>query len=121
MPNLNRCEIIGHLGRDPEVKYTPSGMAICEFSVAVSEKRKDKETTEWFNVVFFNKAAETIGKYVKKGNAIYVDGRIQTQTWEDNNGNKHYKTQLIGNNFQFLTSKNKGTSAPDNTDNDIPF
>lgn len=143
MPNLNQVTIIGHLGRDPEVRYLQSGEAACNFSVAVTEnwKAKDgekKEHTEWFRVAFFGKMAEVCGEYLKKGSAVYVQGRQRTREYEKDGVTKQ-SVELIGQTMQMLSSKSSGGSsdkpaqrpaakAPaksggsfDDMDSDVPF
>jgi single-strand DNA-binding protein len=100
--DLNQCNFIGRTGQDPEIKYAPSGTAICNFSIAVGYKYKEEESTEWVRVVAFGKLAELIGEYVQKGKQLYVSGRMQTRSWEDKDGNKRYTTEIVANNVQFL-------------------
>ena len=110
MAGVNKCFIIGNLGRDPEVTYTQSGTAVCKITVATSEEWTDKqsgekkEKTEWHRITFFGKQAETIGRYMTKGSQIYVEGKLQTSTYEKN-GETRYSTDIIANNFQFIGSK----------------
>ena len=100
MPNFQRTEIIGHVGKDPEIRQSANGLDIAKFSVAVSEKYKDNEHTEWFNVVVFGKSVENyISKYVRKGGLVRVEGKLKTNKWEDDDGNTRYKTELIAANF----------------------
>lgn len=112
MSGLNKVMIIGNLGRDPEITYTPSGVAVCKISVATTESWNDKTTgekrekTEWHRIIFFDKKAETIGKYMSKGSQIYVEGRIQTSQYEKD-GITRYSTDIIANNFQFIGGKNE--------------
>lgn len=132
MPNLNKVFLMGHLGRDPEVKYLPSGTAIADFSIAVSESYKkngetQKETT-WLNITFFGARAEAIGNYFNKGDPIFVEGKIRIESWEDSEGNKKYKTKIIGYDFKFLKGKGDNTAkadnantSEDNEDGEIPF
>lgn len=107
MSNLNLCQIIGRLGKDPEVKYTGGGKAVANFTVAVSEswKEKDsgerKQSTEWFSVVMFGRQAEVAGEFMKKGSLVYLAGKIKTRSWEKD-GQKHYKTELHADVMQFL-------------------
>ena len=117
MSNLNLCQIIGRVGKDPEVKYLPNGNAVANFSVAVSEKWKDKngnpqEATEWFSVVMFGKTAELAGQFVGKGSRIYLSGKIKTRSW-DKDGQKHYKTELHADQMQFIDRKD--ADAPPET------
>jgi single-strand DNA-binding protein len=100
--SLNKAMIIGNLGRDPEMRYTPNGQAVTQFTVAVNRNYKDasgewKEETEWFRVVAWGPLAERTAEYLRKGRKVYVEGRLQTRTWEDQDGQKHYTTELIAN------------------------
>ncbi len=109
MASLNKFIGIGNLGRDPEVRQTPNGDKVARFSVAITEKFKDKsgqqkESTEWINLVLWRKQAEIAEKYLRKGSSIYFEGKLKTQSWE-NNGQKHYKTEVVVSNFQKLGSK----------------
>lgn len=115
MPALNKVMIIGHVGRDAECKYTQSGTAVANFSVAVSEKYGEKETTEWFNVTVWAKLAEVAGQYIRKGMQIYVEGSQRTETWEKD-GVKQYKTTLNARSFQFLGKKGDSGEAPSDDD-----
>ena len=112
MAAVNRVTLIGNLGKDPEVRKTPSGSTVASFSLATTEKFTDKqgqrqEQTEWHNVVAWNKSAETIAQYLKKGSSVYVEGKLKTQSWEDN-GVKKYRTEILVQRFQFLDSKPQG-------------
>lgn len=136
MASLNKVQIIGNLGRDPEIKTIPSGQKVASFSLACSEKyTKDGqkvEKTEWINCKAWGKLAEIIEKYVKKGNQIYVEGKLETQTFEKD-GVKRYKTEIVVNNMLMLGGKNEGSNdAPSEysqpsqnynpmPDNDLPF
>lgn len=107
MSGVNKAILVGRLGKDPEVKYTPSGNAVANFSIATSESYTDKsgqkqDKTEWHNIVLWNKLAEIVKQYVKKGDCVYIDGKIQTRSWEDRDGNKKYITEIIGNSMQML-------------------
>jgi single-strand DNA-binding protein len=100
--SLNKAMIIGNLGRDPEMRYTQSGQAVTQFTVAVNRNYKDaggewKEETEWFRVVAWAALAERTAEYLRKGRKVYVEGRLQTRTWEGQDGQKHYTTELIAN------------------------
>jgi single-strand DNA-binding protein len=130
MAALNKVMIIGNLGRDPEVKMTPSGQKVGNFSVAVTEKYTDKqgqkqEKTEWVNVVFWGKQAEICEQYLKKGSPIYVEGKLQTQSWEDDNGVKKYRTDVVGSVLQMLGSGQAKTESNNNEhdmhEEDLPF
>lgn len=113
MSNLNLCQIIGRLGKDPEVKYLPSGIAVASFTVAVSESWKDKDSgerkqsTEWFSVVMFGRQADVAGEFLKKGSLVYLAGKIKTRSWEKD-GQKHYKTELHADQMQFLERRDAG-------------
>lgn len=146
--SVNKVILIGNLGRDPEVRYTPNGLAVANLTIATSESWKDKqsgetqERTEWHRVVFYNRLAEIAGEYLRKGSKIFVEGRLQTRKWQDKNTNQdRYTTEIIGDSMQMLDSKGGGTqqafdSAPaekatadathaepvtDQFDDDIPF
>jgi single-strand DNA-binding protein len=98
--SLNKCMIIGNLGRDPEMRYTPSGQAVTQFTVAVNRNYRDsnnewQEETEWFRVVVWREAAERAAERLRKGSKVYVEGRLQTRQWEDREGQKRYTTELI--------------------------
>jgi len=107
MASVNKVVIIGRLGKDPELRRTQSGTAVVSFSIATSEKFKDKQGTEWHNCTAWNKSGEIIAQYVKKGSQIYVEGSLKTRSWEDN-GVKKYATDIIVREFQFLDSKTQG-------------
>ena len=100
--SLNKAMIIGNLGRDPEMRYTPNGQAVTQFTVAVNRNYKDQngewqEETEWFRVVVWGQQAERAAEYLRKGNKVYVEGRLQTRQWEDREGQKRYTTELVAN------------------------
>lgn len=105
---VNKVILIGNLGRDPEVRTTPNGQTVASFTLATSRRWKDKdgnrqEQTEWHNIVVWGRQAETAGQYLTKGKQIYVEGRLQTRSWEDrNSGEKRYKTEIVCDNFQML-------------------
>lgn len=148
MGSVNKVILIGNLGKDPELKYLPSGSAVAEFSIATTENWKDKdgnrqEKTEWHSIVFYGRRAEVVKEYLSKGKPVYVEGRLQTRTWDDNDGHKHYKTEVIGDRFEFIGSRrdepSSGPSAagqpqealtpggsdsqngPSSSDDDLPF
>jgi len=102
--DLNQCNFIGRAGKDPEIRYSASGTAVTSFSLAVGYKYKDVEDTEWVNVVAFGKLAELVGQYVNKGKQLFVSGRMQTDKWQDKDGNDRYTTKIIANTVQFLGS-----------------
>lgn len=117
---INKVMIIGNLGKDPETRYMPSGGAVTNITVATSDSWKNKETgenqehTEWHRVVFFNRLAEIAGEYLKKGSKIYLEGRLQTRKWQDNNGNDRWSTEIIANEMQMLDSKKDSEGAEPN-------
>ena len=109
--SVNKVILLGRLGQDPELKYTPSGAAVCNFSLATSETWNDKnsgqkqERTEWHSLVLWGKLADLAQSYLKKGSQIYIEGRIQTRDWEDEQGQRHFKTEVVVTTMQFLDSK----------------
>lgn len=110
MASVNDVTIIGNLGKDPEVRYTKSNTAVCNFSVATSERWKDgsgapQEKTEWHTVVAWKRLAEICGEHLAKGRSVYVRGKLQTRSWDDN-GVKKYKTEIVAREVQFLGSRN---------------
>ena len=147
---INKVILVGNLGRDPEVRYSPSGAAIANVTIATGEGWKDKQTgemqerTEWHRIVFFSRLAEIAGEYLRKGSQIYVEGRLQTRKWQDKDGNDRYTTEIVANELQMLGGRSAGSnqtsdsskqfdqsqpSAPskpaakefDDFDDDIPF
>lgn len=113
MSDLNRCEFIGRLGQDPEVNHTASGDAVCNFSVACSERWKDKqgqkqERTEWVRIVAWRKLAEICGEYLKKGSQVYIAGKMQTRKWQDQSGQDRYTTEIVADQMQMLGRVNDG-------------
>jgi len=112
---VNKVIAIGNLGKDPETRYVPSGAAVTNFSIAVSETWKDKQTgeqkerTEWINVEVWGKAAEACAKYLSKGSQCYIEGKLQTDSWDDKDtGQKRYRTKVRADTVQFLDSKRSG-------------
>ncbi len=108
---VNKVILIGNLGQDPEVRYMPNGNAVANITLATSESWKDKNTgetqekTEWHRVVFFRRLAEVVGEYLKKGSKVYVEGRLQTRKWQDNNGQDRYTTEIVADQMQMLDSR----------------
>jgi single-strand DNA-binding protein len=107
---VNKAIILGNLGKDPEVRFTPGGQAVANFTIATNESWKDKngqqqERTEWHRIVVWGKLAELCGEYLKKGRQAYVEGRIQTREWQDKEGKKNYTTEIVANQVQFLGSR----------------
>jgi len=136
MAGVNKVIIVGNLGRDPEVRYSQGGMAICKMSVAVTEKVKDgdgwKDATEWFRVTLFGKQAENAGQYLQKGRSVYVEGRLKTDKYKDKDGVEKTSVEVVGNVVQFLGGKGEGggeqkalpkapPKAPAGDDDDLPF
>jgi single-strand DNA-binding protein len=110
--SLNKCMIIGNLGRDPEMRYTPSGQAVTQFTVATNRRWRDQqdewqEETEWFRVVVWGQQAERTAENLRKGNKVYVEGRIQTRQWEDQSGQKRYTTELVANQVTNLERRSR--------------
>jgi single-strand DNA-binding protein len=143
MASLNKVMLIGNLGKDPEVRYTASGTAVASFSLATSERFKNKtgeweERTEWHNITLWGRLAEIAGEYLAKGKTVYIEGRLQTRKWQDRDGRDRYTTEIIGDRMQMLSGKGEvgskqgagrpeGQEAPAyeepvfNPDDDIPF
>lgn len=139
---INRVFLIGNLGKDPEVRYTPDGKPVATVSIATSETWKDKNTgeqqekTEWHRVVFFRRLAEIVGEYLKKGSKVYIEGKLQTRKWQDSSGQDRYTTEIVANEMQMLDSRAQSggnaqqyaadtglgdTSGLGDFDDDIPF
>lgn len=119
---VNKVILIGNMGRDPEIRYTPNGTAVASVSIATSEAWKDKqsgqlqERTEWHRVIFFSRLAEIVGEYLKKGSKIYIEGRLQTRKWQDKGGQDRYTTEIVAESMQMLDGKGMGgKSEPDNS------
>tara|TARA_B100000745_G_scaffold272689_1_gene200717 strand:+ start:137 stop:640 length:504 start_codon:yes stop_codon:yes gene_type:complete len=110
MGSLNKVMLIGNLGKDPEIRYTQAGSAVANFSLATTDRWTDKqgnrqEKTEWHDIVVFDRLADLAQNYLNKGKSIYVEGRLQTRSWEDQQGQKRYRTEVVANVIQFLDSK----------------
>ena len=128
--SVNKVVIVGHIGADPETRFTPSGTAVANLNLATNESRKTSEGeyqdhTEWHSCVLFGKRAEFAGEYLKKGQLVYLEGRLQTRSWEDDSGTKKYRTEVIGNEITML-GKKVGTGGSsqernDTSDDDLPF
>ena len=114
MASINKVILIGNLGRDPEVRYSANGSAICNVTIATSRNWKDKtsgekmEETEWHRVVFYDRLAEIAGEYLKKGRSCYVEGRLKTRKWQDKDGVEKYTTEIIADNMQLLGGREGG-------------
>src|SRR3990170_854898 len=121
---VNKAILIGRLGKDPEVRYTPDGLMITNFNLATDESRKDKngeriQKTEWHRVVTFGKLAEICGKYLLKGKLVFIEGRIQTRAWDDKDGNKRSTTEIIASDMRMLDTKG-GAKADDSASYEAP-
>ena len=119
MIGVNKVILIGNLGKDPELRYTPSGQPVATFSLATTERWNDRngqrqDRTEWHNIVAWGKLGELVNQYLKKGRSAYIEGRITTRSWEDKDGNKRYKTEIVANQVQFLgaASQSPGDMDP---------
>lgn len=125
MASLNKVQIIGNLGRDPEVRMVGESK-VANFSVAVTEKFNNRngekqEKTEWINVVFWGKLAEIAEQYLKKGSSVYVEGKMETSSWEDNDGNKKYKTEVRGFSMQMLGGRSEGGESKPKQEEEEPL
>ncbi len=133
---LNRIQLIGNLGKDPDYKETTGGQGVCKISLATTEKYTNKagekiKTTEWHNIVLWGKLAEVCREYLRKGNLIYIEGAIKTRKWDNQEGATQYTTEIIGKSMQMLGGKPSGDSSssssspPDDNDggmeDDVPF
>jgi single-strand DNA-binding protein len=117
MAGINKVILIGNLGKDPELRYTPAGQAVASFSLATSEKWKDKsgvvqDKTEWHNIILWGRQAELAKEYLAKGRQVYLEGRIQTRSWDDKDGNKRYTTEIVVQRMQFLGGREQGDRVP---------
>jgi single-strand DNA-binding protein len=131
MSGINKVILVGRLGQDPELRSTPSGQQVCNLSIATSETWvKDgnkEEKTEWHRVILWGRQAELAHKYLKKGKLVYIEGKLQTRSWQDQQGQKRYITEIVGNSMQFLESMNSGAPQRDHADmpaiqdNDAPY
>jgi len=140
MASVNKAILIGNLGADPELRYTPSGAAVATFNIATTERWRDKdsqqqEKTEWHRIVLWSRLAEIAKEYLRKGSPVYIEGRIQTRSYEDKDGVKRWTTEIVGQRLQLLGSRggeagsSGGADAPppppqngmDGEDDDLPF
>jgi len=128
--SVNKVVLVGHMGANPETRFTPSGTAVANFNIATNESRKNSEGefvdhTEWHSCVLFGKRAEFAGEYLKKGQLIYIEGRLQTRSWEDDSGTKKYKTEVVGAEITMLGKKTDvgggSREVNDGSDDDLPF
>lgn len=111
--SFSKITIIGNLGRDPELRYTPQGTAVCDFSVAVNDRKRDKsgewqDHTTWYKITFWGKQAENASKYLTKGKQVYIEGRLQVEDWTDREGTSRYTLAVQGSDVQFLSDGNRG-------------
>lgn len=116
MASFNKIAICGYLGRAPELRYSGSGQPICDFSIATTEKRKDKsgefqEITTWFRVTFFHKLAEVANQYLAKGKQVYVEGRLSQREWQDRDGNTRTSLEVTGTDLQFIGARDDARGA----------
>jgi single-strand DNA-binding protein len=117
MASVNKVIIVGNLGRDPELRYLPTGEAVANIAVATTDTWKDKnsgekkEATEWHRIVFYRKLAEIVGQYLKKGSQVYIEGRLQTRKWTDKEGVERYSTEIVADTMQMLGSRGPGSDA----------
>lgn len=142
---VNKVVLVATLGKDPEVRFGQSGNAMANVTMATSEQWKDKQTgekkekTEWHRVVFFNRLAEIVGEYLKKGSQVYIEGKLQTRKWTDKDGNDKYTTEIVASEMQMLGGRNDNQGqqqpdpqqqhqqakqngyAPESFDDDVPF
>lgn len=117
MSTVNKVILIGNVGADPELRYTAGGKAVAEIRMATSEKYGDTETTEWHRVIVWEKLAEIVGQYVHKGSKIFIEGRIQTRSYDDKDGNKRYITEIVARDMRMLDKRGDGgTSEADDTE-----
>lgn len=128
--SINKVMLFGRLGQDPELKYTPAGAPVCNFSVATSESWTDKngqkqEKTEWHRIVVWGKLAELCNQYLAKGRQAIIEGKLQTRSWDDKDGNKRYVTEILANSVQFVGGEPRGSNnnsdASDSYPNDASF
>ncbi len=132
---INQCNFIGRLGRDPEIRYTQSGKAVASFSIACSEKRGGEESTEWVNIVAWEKLAEICGQYLVKGSLVFISGRMQTRKWQDKDVGTRYTTEIVAREMKMLSARSdvggghgggqgqggSGQEPPPMGDDSVPF
>lgn len=124
MSSVNKAILIGNLGRDPELRYTSSGKAVVNFSLATNDRRGGEDNTEWHRITVWDKTAESCAQYLKKGRTVYVEGRIQTREWEDKEGQKRTTTEIVAHTVQFLGGRGEDDApsrGPSTASEDIPF
>ena len=108
---MNKVMLIGNVGRDPEVRDFEGGLRRANFTLATTEQFRDREQTEWHNIIAWRQLADLADKYIRKGSQIYVEGRITTRSWDGNDGTKHYTTEIVANTIQLLGRRGEGASA----------
>lgn len=119
MAGINKVILVGHLGKDPEVRHLEGGTVVCNFTMATSESYTDrtsgerKTQTEWHNIVLWRRQAETAEQYLRKGSLIYLEGKLRTRSWEDQSGQKKYTTEIVGDTFQMLDRRPAGSRTSD--------
>ena len=124
---MNKARVIGNLGNDPEIRYTQSKIPVATFSVATTERWKDtegnrQESTQWHRVVAWRKLADVCGDHLHKGDKVFIDGKLQTRKWEDQNGNSRYTTEIVARELEMLGGRQEGTgSAPEGKTNEPPM
>ena len=123
MASVNKAILIGNLGADPELRYTPSGAAVANFNIATTERWKDKdgqpqEKTEWHRIILWSRQAEIAKEYLHKGSSVYIEGRIQNRNYEDKDGIKRYVTEIVGQRMQLLGSR--GAASPESGPSEAP-
>ena len=117
MASVNKVIVLGNLGKDPEVRYTPNGNAVCNLRLATTRNWKDKtsgdkvEETEWHSVVLYDRQAEIAGEYLRKGRPVYIEGRLKTRKWQDKDGNDRYTTEIVAESMQLLGGREDGGGA----------
>ena len=122
---VNKVILIGNLGRDPEIRYTTSGQAVANFTIATTERYTNKsgerqEDTEWHRIVAWGRLAEICGEYLSKGRMVYIEGSIRTRSWEDKEGNTRYTTEIVARNMQMLGGQGGRTEGPSSSDDKMP-
>jgi single-strand DNA-binding protein len=125
MYGVNKVILLGNLGKDPEVRYLEGGIPVAKFSLATTESRKNKdgeriEQTEWHNIVLWRGLAEVAEKFLKKGTAVYIEGKIRSSSWEDKEGKKHYKTEVVGDVLNIVSSRKANGEGPSAASEGVP-
>lgn len=123
--SINKVILVGNVGKDPEVRYLDSGVAVANFPFATSETYKNKNgekvtTTEWHNIVLWRGLAEVVEKYVTKGSQLYLEGKIRTRSWDDRDGNKRYTTEIVADTMQMLGRRSDESATPQPSDEEAP-